>query len=811
MTKTICLNMIVKDESHIIEETLNNITSQLDLDYWVISDTGSTDNTKEIIKSFFEKKKIKGELHEDKWKDFGHNRTLALNHAYNKSDYLFLFDADDLIMGNLKLNKKDLTYERYNLRLGKDFTYLRPLLFTNRKKWKYVGVLHEYLAPIDPINSSITLEGDYYIESRRLGNRSNQADKYHRDAAILSKAFEEEKDEGLKNRYAFYTAQSYKDSNQHDEAIKWYIKVLGLNNWAQEKYHACLMLGTLYNSKNDFENTLKYLLAAYTFDNERLEGVVIAMELCFKKNLHTLVNIFYDKYKDVKVNLKNKLFVTTSYYNNHIEFYNSISSYYINDKKSGYESIKKIILNNKIDNEKLILTLNNLAFYENFIKEDSLNIDFFNKVNNIIKSKGERNNEISSQETKVWDILFEKYRFELTKYKKYDFVNKKKPKILISFTTCKRFDLFRQTVNSILNNWLDYTKIDYWFCVDDNSDSKDQEYMKKMYPWIDYYMKKEEEKGHLKSMNLIYDKLKKLQPTYWIHMEDDFLFFDKMNYIEEGLKGLEQLKDKKVKQILFNRSYGETIDNYNIVSHEKITENFCVQDYIPDKKVDKPNCYYWPHYSFRPSIIDVKTILELGNFDSEQTFFEMNYANKWVKAGYKSGFFNKITNIHIGRLTKDRFNKTEKNAYELNNTEQFAIKKEDNKQYNIKDIKQHNILDNIIIKKNEAKLINSKIKIVNLKKRTDRKEETIQKLEKVNIKDYEFIEAVNGYDLEATQEIYDLFKGNDFAYKKGVIGCALSHFILWKQLIDDKYNDYYLISEDDNTFNDDFENKIKEL
>ena len=94
MVKTICLNMIVKDESHIIEETLKNITSHIDLDYWVISDTGSTDNTKEIIKSFFEKKKIKGELHEDKWKDFGHNRTLALNHAYNKSDYIFLFDAD---------------------------------------------------------------------------------------------------------------------------------------------------------------------------------------------------------------------------------------------------------------------------------------------------------------------------------------------------------------------------------------------------------------------------------------------------------------------------------------------------------------------------------------------------------------------------------------------------------------------------------------------------------------------------------------------------------------------------------------------
>ena len=91
MSKTICLNMIVKDESHIIEETLNNITSYIDLDYWVISDTGSTDNTKEIIKLFFEKKKIKGELHEDSWKDFGHNRTVALNHICHVINLFYLF------------------------------------------------------------------------------------------------------------------------------------------------------------------------------------------------------------------------------------------------------------------------------------------------------------------------------------------------------------------------------------------------------------------------------------------------------------------------------------------------------------------------------------------------------------------------------------------------------------------------------------------------------------------------------------------------------------------------------------------------
>ena len=53
----ICLNMIVKNESHIIKETLINITNYLNIQYYVICDTGSTDNTKEIINYFLMKKK----------------------------------------------------------------------------------------------------------------------------------------------------------------------------------------------------------------------------------------------------------------------------------------------------------------------------------------------------------------------------------------------------------------------------------------------------------------------------------------------------------------------------------------------------------------------------------------------------------------------------------------------------------------------------------------------------------------------------------------------------------------------------------
>ena len=53
---TICLNMIVKDEADIIINTLSNIVEKIKIDYWVICDTGSTDNTIELIKNFLMKK-----------------------------------------------------------------------------------------------------------------------------------------------------------------------------------------------------------------------------------------------------------------------------------------------------------------------------------------------------------------------------------------------------------------------------------------------------------------------------------------------------------------------------------------------------------------------------------------------------------------------------------------------------------------------------------------------------------------------------------------------------------------------------------
>jgi hypothetical protein len=176
-------------------------------------------------------------------------------------------------------------------------------------------------------------------------------------------------------------------------------------------------------------------------------------------------------------------------------------------------------------------------------------------------------------------------------------------------------------------------------------------------------------------MNIIWNKLNELKPTYWIHMEDDWLFYNKQNYIENAINGLNYLKkyyNGNIKQILFNRNYGQTIQCYNSSGHEKTDNpNFIIQNYDPEIQFSFSNHSCWPNYSFRPSLTDVQTILDLGNFDSENTFFEKDYAFKWTNSGYKSAFFNLNTSRHIGRFTWEIKDSTKKNAYQLNDESQF--------------------------------------------------------------------------------------------------------------------------------------------
>lgn len=101
-----------------------------------------------------------------------------------------------------------------------------------------------------------------------------------------------------------------------------------------------------------------------------------------------------------------------------------------------------------------------------------------------------------------------------------------------------------------------------------------------------------------------------------------------------------------------------------------------------------------------------------------------------------------------------------------------------------------------------------KIKCINLARRPDRKESTSKQLIKEGLlSKTDFYEAIDGQKLVATDFIKNLFTGNDFGNIKSVIGCALSHYNLWNQLLEDSC-DMYLILEDDIQIVDQFDTKM---
>ena len=138
---TICLNMIVRNEVHIVAEVLDAVAPYISS--WVIVDTGSDDGTQDLIRSHMARLGIPGELHERPWRNFGHNRTEALTLAQGHADYIWVMDADDTIVSTPDFTRldADIYLMRY---FGDNDIFWVALLFRDGVRVRWQGVTHEY-------------------------------------------------------------------------------------------------------------------------------------------------------------------------------------------------------------------------------------------------------------------------------------------------------------------------------------------------------------------------------------------------------------------------------------------------------------------------------------------------------------------------------------------------------------------------------------------------------------------------------------------------------------------------------------------
>jgi glycosyltransferase involved in cell wall biosynthesis len=284
---SICLVMIVKNEEDIIRRSLSSVLPFVDT--WCIVDTGSTDSTIIKIKEIVEEHGKKGFLHQRPWKNFGYNRSEALELARPLADWSMMFDADDIFKGfegKKRENRQILstTVDAYSLTIKRgNMTWNRRAIFNNTLKWHYVGVVHEYAHCLDLKNQQIVLLEDLYIDARTEGSRSKDINKYKHDAELLEKDLEENP---RNERSMFYAAQSWRDYGNKEKALYWYGRRADtIAGWHQERY---ISLYNMVKLTDSLELKFQYAWRALSVCPKRLEATYEVLRYTRSKDLWSL-------------------------------------------------------------------------------------------------------------------------------------------------------------------------------------------------------------------------------------------------------------------------------------------------------------------------------------------------------------------------------------------------------------------------------------------------------------------------------------------------------------------------------------------
>jgi glycosyltransferase involved in cell wall biosynthesis len=356
------LCMIVKNESHIIREALR---ATLDLvDTFCITDTGSTDDTIDVIYDFYRKHQIKGVVCNDTWRDFGSNRSVALKNCDGLMDYILVIDADDLITfpENGKRELLDIlrTQRPNNVIiqiLQSDLKYVRAQIFKANDGWMYKGVLHEYPTNNKPDNKVVTLPDTFWMESRRLGDRNKVGNKMERDISVLLKGVEDEPDN---ERYVFYLAQSYRDGGDTVNALKYYKKRYHMDRWVEEKWQAAYQAGLCHKRLGNIPSFEKWLNIAYALRPSRAEPLHHLSQVFRERGEHYKA-YHYIQLGRVIPESNDSLFVETYPYRGGFDYEASIVEYYIHPaRKAGLRSSITYLLKQELH---MMNVLGNMHFY----------------------------------------------------------------------------------------------------------------------------------------------------------------------------------------------------------------------------------------------------------------------------------------------------------------------------------------------------------------------------------------------------------------------------------------------------------------
>lgn len=374
---TICLNMIVKNESRVIERLLNSVVHLIDT--YCIEDTGSTDNTVELITTFFKERGISGKIVVEPFIHFAHNRSHAFKQAEGMADYLLLLDADMIFtysLPPLEIRSRLVQNDVFYVFQGSTTLCYKNVRFAkNHPESKYITPTHEYFSP--PAGSTYGLfnKTEIFIDDR--GDGGSKQNKATRDIELLTAELERIGAEGGDkaavvaaagaDRCYFYLANSYRDAGDYEKAIEFYKKRVEIGGWVEEQWHSLFEIGNIYKKQNKIEQAVFYWLEAFEKHPMRVENLYKIIEYYRQKSSYKIAHYFWklaDRLRTEHTNWGEYLFLHSEIYEYLLDYEHSLIGYYTGDEHQELaQSIMKVIAHPSVASNVFDNCLKNYKFY----------------------------------------------------------------------------------------------------------------------------------------------------------------------------------------------------------------------------------------------------------------------------------------------------------------------------------------------------------------------------------------------------------------------------------------------------------------
>ena len=326
---------------------------------------------------------------------------------------------------------------------------------------------------------------------------------------------------------------------------------------------------------------------------------------------------------------------------------------------------------------------------------------------------------------------------------------------------------------------------------------------------------------------------------YNLHIEDDWEWWFPDYFISKGLQVL--TRNKSYGQALFNFEYTEdeytaqdiwnrdmssfvvpaNAANAQIIANQQI--RYFVHEYftgerlkIEQNHLQGISSMYWPHFSFRVGLTKIEVYKKLGSFSETHPHFEMEYAHRYVAAGYVTSMLDCCYTTHIGRRTYERNDMTKLNAYDLNKEQQFGTAPKEipaDTEVNASNVDASGDPIKLkatskVVREHEDKsyiptdastsyhdMTNVRTYVINLERRPERLVKFI-KTNNGTVPPCNIWHGVDGSKLEPDLKIQKIFETGDYRFRKGIVGCAYSHLKIWADFARSSA-DFCVVLEDD--------------